>query len=168
LGGEASHHDLKPDSRAGDPSFWSTYCDAFDGNKDGVEVALPNLHEHTLSSTTGPSLTCLCSDESDVGMDVPDCTTCEKPAETNDMEHPPTFQSRLRRQRQSFSLECHTWNWKGRNDILMDQVAREAMLSFGMLAIQVQWLCMTLATYRGMAFAIQSGNVLEMGHAFVC
>jgi hypothetical protein len=165
-GGEASLHDLKPDSRAGDPSFWSTYCDSFDGNKDGIEVALPNLHEHT--STTGPSLTCLCPDESDVGMDIPDCTTCKEPAETNDMEHLPTFQSRLRRQHQRFSLESHTWNRKGRNDILMEQVAREAMLSFGMLAIQVQWLCMTLATYRGMAFAILPGNVLEMGHAFVC
>jgi hypothetical protein len=164
--GEASHHDLTPDSHVGDPSFWSTYCKSFDGNKDRVDVALPRLHEHT--STTGPSLTCLYSDESGADMDVPDCTTGKKPAKTNDIEHPPVFMSNKRHLRHIFSSKRHFWNWKARNDVFMEQVARHSMLSFGMPGIQVQLLCMTLATYHGMAFAILSGKALEMGNAFVC
>jgi hypothetical protein len=164
--GEASHHHLMPDSHAGDLPFWSTYCDSFVGNKDGVDVAPPPLHEHT--SATGPSLACLYSDESGAGIDIPDCTTCNKPAKTNDIERPQICKSYQRRLRHIFSSKRHTWNWKARNDVIMEQVARKAMLSFGMPSLQVHLLCMTLATYCEMAFAILSRNVQEMGHAFLC
>jgi hypothetical protein len=155
--GEASHHHLMPDSHAGDLPFWSTYCDSFIGNKDGVDVALPRLHEHT--SATGPSLASLYSDKSGAGIDIPDCTTCNNPAKTNDIERPPIFKSHQRRLRHIFSSKRHTWNWKARNDVIMEQVARKAMLSFGMPSLQVHLLCMTFATYCKMACAILSRNV---------
>jgi hypothetical protein len=164
--GEALLHYLEADLQAGDLSLWSMCCNSCDGNKESMDVSFSHSQEPTL--TAGPTLACSNSDESDIGMDILDCTICDKPDKTNVMEHPPTLQASQQHSRRIFSLNRHAWKWKAVNGVIVEQIARKAMLSFGMPATQVQRLCMTLATIWGMSFAILAGYVLEMGHACLC
>jgi hypothetical protein len=134
----AVHQGAKSDAHVRDPSFADTRKDAFCGDKDGVHVVIGNFHE-----SAAPYLDHCSSDGNGTHAEVLDCSTCDESVDESAMENGPTVPWTRRRLRLSQATDIR--NMKSMNNNI-EQVARNAMLSFGLPAVQVHSLCMTWAT----------------------
>jgi hypothetical protein len=131
---EVIHQGATSEAHVRDPSFGGTRKDAFCGNKDGVHVASGHFTESAV-----PYLDHCSSDGNSTLGEVPDCSTCDESVDESAMENGSTVLWTRRRLR--FSQATDIRNLKSMNDDI-EQVARNAMLSFGIPAVQVQLLCM--------------------------
>jgi hypothetical protein len=128
------HQGATSDAHVRDPSFGGTRKDAFCGNKDGVHVAIGHFNESAV-----PYLEHCSSDGNSTLGEVLDCSTCDESVDESAMENGSRVLWTWRHLRLSQASDIR--NLKSMNKDI-EQVARNAMLSFGLPAVQVQWLFM--------------------------
>jgi hypothetical protein len=133
---EAIHQDEESDADVRDHSLPGTKQDVFCRSKDGVHVALGHVHECTV-----PSLDHCSIDGNgtlaEFNLEGSGSSTCDNFVDESAMGNGSTvLWKRLLRSSHAKDI-C---DWKSMKNV--EQVARNAMLSFGFPTIQVQWLCM--------------------------
>jgi hypothetical protein len=134
---EAIHQGAKSDAHVRDHSLAATRQDSVCGHQHVVHKTLDHLIERTVRYLDH------CSSDGNNDLDeVLVCSTWDKSFDESAMGNGSTELWARRRRRLNHATNIR--NMKSMNGDF-EQVARNAMLSFGLPAVQVQWLCIAQA-----------------------